>query len=189
MLTVVFDWGGVVHYEYTPPGQTVNKECDLNVRRLRCNTIKMAAAMGQWWLAASSHNTPAHASSLVQRFWQNTKSPKWIISTPYSPYLAPHSFWLFPKLKSPLKGKRFQTVDEIQENMMGQLMAIPTKDFAECFEQWKRCRKNCVRSQGAYFEGDWGVMVLCTMFLVSCVIFNKCLHFSQHVAGYFLDSI
>ena len=29
--------------------------------------------------------------------------------------LAPHDFWLFPKLKSPLKGKRFQTFYEIQE--------------------------------------------------------------------------
>ena len=33
----------------------------------------------------------------------------------------------FPKLKSPLKGKRFQTVDEIQENTMRQLMAIPIR--------------------------------------------------------------
>ena len=49
--------------------------------------------------------------------------------------LAPCDFWLFPKLKSPLKGKRFQTVDEIQKNTTGQLMVIPTKDFAECFEQ------------------------------------------------------
>ena len=32
-------------------------------------------------------------------------------------------FWRFPKLKSPLKGKRFQTIDEIQENTTGQLMA------------------------------------------------------------------
>ena len=31
---------------------------------------------------------------------------------------------------------------------------IPTKDFAERFEQWKRRWENCVRSQGAYFEGD-----------------------------------
>ena len=31
---------------------------------------------------------------------------------------------LFPKLKSPLKGKRFQPVDKTQENTMGQLMAI-----------------------------------------------------------------
>ena len=27
--------------------------------------------------------------------------------------------------------------------------------------------ENWVRSQGAYFEGDWGVIVLCTIFLVS----------------------
>ena len=53
----------------------------------------------------------------------------------YSPDLAPCDFWLFPKLKSPLKGKRFQTGDEIQENTMEQLMGIPTKDFAEYFEQ------------------------------------------------------
>ena len=30
--------------------------------------------------------------------------------------------------------------------------------------------ENCVRSQGAYFEGDWGIIVLCTMFLVSTSI-------------------
>ena len=33
--------------------------------------------------------------------------------------------------------------------------------------------ENCVTSQGAYFEGDGGVTVLCTMFLVSCIFFNK----------------
>ena len=48
----------------------------------------------------------------------------------YSPDLAPYDFWFFPKLKSPLKGKRFQTIDEIQENMTGQLMVIPTMNFA-----------------------------------------------------------
>ena len=42
----------------------------------------------------------------------------------YSPDLAPCDFWLFPKLKSLLKSKRFQTVKEIQENKTGQLMAI-----------------------------------------------------------------
>ena len=51
------------------------------------------------------------------------------------------------------------------------------KGFSECFEQWKRCWENCVRSQGAYIEGDWGIIVLCTMFLISC-IFNKYFYFS-----------
>ena len=59
-----------------------------------------------------------------------------------------------PNIKPPLKGKRFETIGEIQKNTMGQLMAIPTKDFPECFEQWKRHWENCVRSQRAYFEED-----------------------------------
>ena len=41
-----------------------------------------------------------------------------------------------------------------EENTTGQVMAIPTKEFAESFEQWKRHWENCVRSQGSYFQGD-----------------------------------
>ena len=36
MLTVLFDWEGVVHHEYIPSGQTINKEYYLHVlHRLR----------------------------------------------------------------------------------------------------------------------------------------------------------
>ena len=41
----------------------------------------------------------------------------------YSSDLAPYDFWLFPKPKSPLKVKRFQTIVKIHKSMMGQLMA------------------------------------------------------------------
>ena len=47
-----------------------------------------------------------------------------VTQPPYGPDLAPSDFSLFPKLKSPLKGKEFQTIHEIQENTMGQLMAL-----------------------------------------------------------------
>ena len=47
--------------------------------------------------------------------------------------------------------------------------------------------ENCVRSQGAYFEEDWGIIVLRTVFLVSCIFFNKSLYFSYYMAQYFLD--
>ena len=63
-----------------------------------------------------------------------------VTQPPYSPDLVPCDFYLFPKLKSPLKGKRFQTVDEIQEYMMD----------GAADGNWE----NCVRPQGAYFEGD-----------------------------------
>ena len=75
-------------------------------------------ATGDWQL--HHNNMPAQASRLPQRFLvkQNTQ----VTQPPYSPGLVPCDFWLFPKPNSPLKGKRFQTLDEIQENMTGQLM-------------------------------------------------------------------
>ena len=66
---------------------------------------------------------PTHTSRLVPRFWMNHQITQ-VTQTPYNPDLAPCDFWLFPKLKSPLKGKRFQTTNEIQENRTGQLMVI-----------------------------------------------------------------
>ena len=67
-------------------------------------------------------NVPAHASHLVQSFLVKHQITQ-VTQLPCSSDLAPYDFWLFPKLKSPLRGKRFQTFDEIQENTMGHLMA------------------------------------------------------------------
>ena len=78
-------------------------------------------ATGDWQL--HHDNVPAHASRLVQSFLVKHQITQ-VTQPHYSPDLAPHDFWLFPKLKSPLKGNRFQAVDEIQENTKGQLMAI-----------------------------------------------------------------
>jgi transposase len=37
---------------------------------------------------------------------------------PYSPDLAQADFFLFPKLKTTLKGRHFQTREEIEENVI-----------------------------------------------------------------------
>ena len=181
MLTVVFDWEGVVNHRYTPPGQTINKEYYLSVLSWLRDAVwrkqPQLWAICDWQLL--HNNVPTHSSHLVQ-FGAKHQITQ-VTQPQYSPDLALCDFWLFPKLKSPLKGKRFQTINEIQENTMGQLMAIPTKDFANCFEQcWER-------SQGAYFKGDGGIIVLYTMFLVYCIFFNKGLYFSQYMAGHLLD--
>jgi transposase len=73
---------------------------------------------------------------------------------PYSPDLAPADFFLFPKLKSTLKGRRFQTIEEIQENAVRELRAITESAFQEAFQQWKKRWEWCITSRGDYFEGD-----------------------------------
>ena len=147
---------------------------------------KTAAAMSNWWLAASSQQCACSRIRSPAEFLAKHQITQ-VTQPRYRPDWVPCDFWFFPKLKSPLKVE-ISDHQWTQENTKGQLMAIPTKDFAECFEPWKRCWGDCVRSQGAYFEGDWDIIVLCTMFLVSC-IFNKCLHFSYYIDRYFLDRL
>ena len=59
-------------------------------------------------------NAPAHTSMLVREFLAKNKTVI-MPQPPYSPDLAPADFFLFPKLKTPMKGKRFATIEEIKE--------------------------------------------------------------------------
>jgi len=54
---------------------------------------------------------------------------------PYSPDLATAESFVFPKLKTTLKGRRFQTIEEIQENVISELRAITESAFLEAFQQ------------------------------------------------------
>ena len=85
--------------------------------------IQGAAAMGTWWLAASSPQSPWLCIISPADFFGKTSNHAGD-SAPLQPRFGTCSFWIFPKLKSSLKSKRFQTINEIQENMMGQLMEI-----------------------------------------------------------------
>ena len=47
----------------------------------------------------------------------------------YSPYMAPSDFFLSPKLKLPLRGTRFQSIEDIKENSRRELKSIPENVF------------------------------------------------------------
>jgi transposase len=91
-------------------------------------------------------NAPAHMSLLVREFLAKNEMTV-VPQPPYSPDLAPVDFLLFPKLKSTLKGHRFQT---IEENSLWDLRAIPQN----AFQNWKKRWKRCIDNGGEYFEGD-----------------------------------
>jgi hypothetical protein len=58
--------------------------------------------------------------------------------TSYSPDLAPCDFFLFPRMKRYLKGKRFQNVEEMRGKTTEALKALTLQEFQNCFEQWKK---------------------------------------------------
>ena len=68
--------------------------------------------------------------------------------------LAPCDFWIFPKLKTTLKGMRFQLPKDIIEKTVIELRNIPEKEFKKRFQMWQSCWEKCVLLQEEYFEGD-----------------------------------
>ena len=155
MLIVFFDYLGVVHFEYVPEGQTVNKEYYLTVlRRLRDAIRRKRPDLwkdNSWIL--HDDNAPSHRARIINEF----KAKHSIITVdhpPYSPDLAPCDFFLFPKLKLPLRGTRFESIDDIKENATRELKAIPAAAYGRCMEDWIRRYHSCIANNGEYFEGD-----------------------------------
>ena len=96
--------------------------------------------------------SPARTSLLVRNFLANNTV---IVSqSPYSPDLTPYDFFLFPKLKRPMKGRRFATIEEIKTAQLEELKTITKSAYPKCFEDWKKRSHKCIISEGDYFQGD-----------------------------------
>jgi hypothetical protein len=150
MLLIVFFYGkGVVHHESVSRGQTVN---------------------GEFYCCTTTMHLLTRRSSSVN-FWRSTRR----LSSPNSPTLQIwplQTFFLFPKLKSTLKSRRFQTTEEPEENSLWDLRAIPQN----AFQNWKKRWKRCTDSRGEYFEGDKSYLVV-----------NFSINVLKRKFGFFLD--
>ncbi|UYV67460.1 hypothetical protein LAZ67_5000695 [Cordylochernes scorpioides] len=149
------DEAGVVHHEFLPQGRTVNKEYYLQIMRNLREAIRQKRPdlwKNKNWLLHHD-NAPAHTSLLVRDFLAKNNTLM-MPQPPYSPDLAPCDFFLFPKLKRPMKGRRYATLDEIKTASKEELKKILKNDFLKCFEDWKNRWHKCIISHGDYFEGD-----------------------------------
>jgi len=73
-----------------------------------------------------------HTAHSIQVFLASHGIPV-VQQPPFSPDMAPCDFWLFPQLKSVMKGKRFEDIDAIKKNAMSTLNTIPKDSFKKMF--------------------------------------------------------
>jgi hypothetical protein len=71
---------------------------------------------------------------------------------PYSPDLSPCDYFLFPKLKLPLKGRLFEDVQDIQGAVTSSLRAKPQEDVQRSFQSLLDRATRCIDAEGMYFE-------------------------------------
>jgi hypothetical protein len=151
-MFVFFDAQGVIHREFTPEGQTVNGQFYLGVieRLLKRICRDCPEFHNSKELFLLHDNVLAHTAS-VGHFLARKQIT--VLHHPsYSPDLAPADFFLYPKLKSQLKGKRFQNISTIQANVTQQIRRIPKDSFKKSFQSLYECCKSCIDQQGDYVE-------------------------------------
>ncbi|UYV65469.1 hypothetical protein LAZ67_3004450 [Cordylochernes scorpioides] len=98
-------------------------------------------------------NARPHTAHVVLQFLAKHSTIQ-IPHPPYSPDLAPNDFFLYPKLKMNLKGRKFDNVDMIQAESKATLRNLSKSDFISCFDNWKKRWNGCIEAGGAYFEKD-----------------------------------
>ncbi|UYV60152.1 hypothetical protein LAZ67_1000140 [Cordylochernes scorpioides] len=100
MLTVFFDYQGIVHYEFQQQGSTITADSYLGVLRRLREAIRQKQP--ELWRRKSwilhHDNAPAHTALKISNFLQDN-STSVFPQPPYSPDLAPCDYFIFGKLK------------------------------------------------------------------------------------------
>lgn len=146
---------GIVHIDWVPEGQTMNQHYYISVlanlrewvRRKRNDLWRKKS-----WILHQD-NAPAQSALSVKTFLAKRNIPI-LDHPPYSPDLAPSDFFLFPKVKSALKGTRFETFKAVKEKATEVMNGLPENDLQHCYEQWKIRMERCRDRGGEYIEGD-----------------------------------
>ena len=155
-LIIFFDIQGIMLKESVPPGQTVNWKlyCDV-LRWLRENIWHKCP--DKWHNSWVLHhdNTAAHALLIVQQFLASMNTTV-IPHHPYSQDLAPCDFFLFPKMKLKLKGRRFDSTKKIQTVSQNVMKTLTRNYFQKFFWSKKSCWNHCINAKRNYFKDAGG---------------------------------
>jgi len=124
VMIVFFDLDGIVQAEFVPRNTTVNFEYHKGLSECLRNDVHRKQPE-KWANGFILHhdNALCHTLLLVGQFLSN----KNIMVCPHPPYsqdVAPCVFWLFPKVKMTMKGKRFESIQDIEAATTAQLKTL-----------------------------------------------------------------
>ncbi|KAJ8934893.1 hypothetical protein NQ318_007062 [Aromia moschata] len=141
MTIVFFDIRGIVYVHWVSEGKTVNKYYYIEV--LAALRERMRRRRPDLWKTKSwkmhQDNAPVHSALSVKAFLQNTALPA---------ATTPCDFCLFPRVKSGLKGTRFECVEAVKAKATEVLNQLTEADFQHRFQQWKNRMERCRDRQG-----------------------------------------
>ena len=125
---------------------------DVVLKKLKKYYQKRRPATGFKHVRLLHDNAPAHTSAIVTAFLKKEKVTV-LPHPPYSPDLAPCDFFLFPKLKAFLSGRKYQSRQALGSAIHQYLITVSKSAYRDAFKKWIHRLKLCISSHGENFEG------------------------------------
>jgi len=124
MFCIFFSVDGVITRFVVPKGQTVNANLYANeiLPKVFSDFMEKRGRTTVRDVMLHHDNAAAHKARIVTEYLRNERVDL-LPHPPYSPDLAPCDFFLFPRIKKELKGKRFDKV----ENLARAVQAVSQK--------------------------------------------------------------
>ena len=137
-----------------PKGKSVNIKFYKGkvLHNLKKYSLNRRPATGLRGVRLLHDNASSHKAATVREYLKEEKVVE-LPQPPFSPDLALCDFFLFPRLKKHLTGRKYQTRKNLGSAIFQWLNSIPRKDYENAFENWIKRLKLCVSHGGEYFEG------------------------------------
>ncbi len=155
MLTLFCDAKGMILIDWLQPKETIDSK--RYVQTLSKLKEALCQKRPQLWKERSfmvhhdnaSPHTSFHMTKYINKWKLNL-----LDHPPNSLDLAPCDFGFFPKLKSELRGCRFNTVKDLQKEVCRILFSWEPRVFNDIFHDLVCRWQKCSAAEGSYFEGD-----------------------------------
>ena len=152
MYMICFDCQGLLLSWPVPVGTKINAEYYRFVLQDKLRPVICKKCSGLVAQVILHHDSaPVHTAAIVTALLD---SWDWeiMVHLPYSPDLPPCNFHLFPRMKEILRGRRFESAEEIVLATRASLYSLDNQQYGAAFEAWSNCWAKCIEVDGSYIE-------------------------------------
>ena len=154
LYAIFFNSSGSVVQVTCPSGHTVTGRFYKNsvLKKVKEFYNKKRPSKGWSGVHLSHENACSRKCEAIKSFLASERV-KVLNHPPYSPYLSPCDFLLFPRLKKMLSGNKYTSRSSLGSAIYQCLQQILKEDYLSAFRDWVKRLQKCVSVKGEYFKG------------------------------------
>ena len=132
-----------------PSGHTVTGQFYKNYVLKKVKGFYNKKRPSKWWSEVHllHDNASSHKCEVVKSFLASEKV-KVLNHRPYSPDLSSCDFFLYPRLKKMLSGKKYTSKSSVGSAIYQCLQQIPKEVYLSAFRDWVKRLQKCVSAKG-----------------------------------------